>query len=239
LAGNAGVYALPENVKHELDPSAVSPSKLIAARFTNDHERNAEVGDHVPCAEPSDLLLNGARDIDVSGGTRTFGEELSYSINLGGKRPLDVHGSPPPNLAVVYLSLERRIGPSAGVAHIHVVEMGVEHDRGGLASTPNEAEEVSRFIGMDLVVSQLLHLAANHLGELAFSARQALGLDQALCELNTSADIHQGSPPQPTLRHEVDRKASQPVSTFIMLSRHGGQSGFSMTKGKKRTIFRS
>jgi hypothetical protein len=64
--------------------------------------------------------------------------------------------------------------------------MGVEHDRWGFAATPNEAEEIPGFVGMDLVISELFHLVANHRCELAFLTGHALGLDQTLSEFDTS-----------------------------------------------------
>ena len=80
-------------------------------------------------------------------------------------------------------------GPARLVSDIHVVEVGIEHDRRCISLTPDEPDHITCFIFTNLIEPELLHFAVDHTGNLLLPAGKASGLNQALEELDTGFQI--------------------------------------------------
>jgi hypothetical protein len=146
-------------------------------------------------AKTAHFLLNGTGDDNVSSRLDPFGYDLRHSVDLSSERAFDIHGTAAPDLVIMYLCAKGRIGPSIGVTHCNVVEVGVEHDSRCVSAPTDEPDKITRFVDPNLVVTQLLHCVTNHFREWTLVSGKTFRPNQALYEIHTLIDIDHSSAP--------------------------------------------
>ena len=85
------------------------------------------------------------------------------------------------------------MGPDRRISHVHVIEMGVEHQRRSLAATRYLAQDIAHLVDLDFGVAELAHLRGHELGDRGLFSGQAGGSDQALEKVQGGVEIVHGA----------------------------------------------
>jgi len=142
--------------------------------------------------ETARFFLNHARDVDIARRLEPVPYQPRNPIDLGRHRPFDVDGAAAPDLAVVHFAPEGRMGPRIVLTDVDMIEVGVEHQRLGLAPARHVSDRVAGIVDPHVGIAELFHLVAHESSNLALVTRQALRLNQTLKEIDTGLEVTHG-----------------------------------------------
>lgn len=178
--GCTGVNAPPLDMHNEFGPASMPSPNLVAARLSDNHQLGLEAFPQHSRPEPPDLFLHNCRNTKISQWTLPFRKHRGYSMNLCSQRALDIHRTSSPNPSLRNGSGIGWIRPTPRITHIHMIEMGIEHDEGRLAFTSNPANHIADLITLHFVISQTDHLGENEFRERFLAPGKTLCLNQTL-----------------------------------------------------------